>query len=218
MGKAIAAHEDGAREAGPGAGRGASPERETPTSIISIRSPAMRSQSCYGFLLALVASAAGAQQVAPLAPGAHVRVTRAYRDTAVHAASLTVEGRLVSLDRDSVTLRVKGEKLPLSLPLSAVDHLDVDAGRNRGKGAAVGAVIGGALGAGFALTIDNCSEGCIMSTSEFVIGLSVAAAGVGTVVGILVGTQAWHRVDPPATVTITPLRTGGVGVGLSMRF
>ena len=105
----------------------------------------MRSQSCYGFLLALVASAAGAQQVAPLAPGAHVRVTRAYRDTAVHAASLTVEGRLVSLDRDSVTLRVKGEKLPLSLPLSAVDHLDVDAGRNRGKGAAVGAVIGGDL-------------------------------------------------------------------------
>ena len=57
-----------------------------------------------------------------------------------------------------------------------------------------------------------------MSTSEFVIDLSVAAAGVGTVVGILVGTQAWHRVDPPATVTITPLRTGGVGVGLSMRF
>lgn len=218
MGKAIAAHEDEAREAGTGAGRGACPERETPTSIISVRSPAMRSRTYYGMLLALVASAAGAQQVAPLAPGAHVRVIRTDRDTTLHAAYPIVEGRLVSLDRDSVTLQLKGEDLPRSLPRSAVDHLETDAGRNRGKGAAVGAVVGGALSAGIGLATDNCSEGCIMSKSDWVIGLGEVGAVVGAVVGILVGTQAWRRADMPATATITPLQTGGVGVGLSMRF
>ena len=171
-------------------------------------------------VLAFVASATEAQQVTSHAPGSRVRLTPAYTDTSVGRAGRIIEGRLVSMDHDSVTITLKGNTRQLSLPFSAVDRLDVAAGRDRGKGALIGATIGGGLAAGFGLVTIHCSEPqpCIGSKGGWVATYGMLGAIVGGITGLMIGTAKWDHVDVPLKVAITPLRGGGVGAGLAMRF
>lgn len=181
----------------------------------------MRHRTYLLVLLMFVASATGAQQATSHAPGSRVHLALAHTDTGVGRSGRIIEGRLVSMDHDSVTITVKGNTRQLSLPLSAVDRLDVAAGRDRGKGAVIGATIGGGLAAGIGLATIHCSNEhpCIVGSKGSWVGMfGMVGTIAGGVTGLRIGTAKWDHVVVPMKVAITPLRGGGVGVGLAMRF
>lgn len=113
-------------------------------------------------------------------------------------------------------IQEEDDALPLSLPLSAVDHVDVAAGKSRIKAMALGALLGGVAGAGIgAATSSNTDFG------GKGVGVIVGAAlgiPVGGLIGLAVGMERWRRADTPARLSIVPLRGGGARVGLSLQF
>jgi hypothetical protein len=174
-------------------------------------------------LLVISASPIGAQQYTGLTPGARVRIARAASDTAARFSSTgsierQIQGKFVSLSQDSIVIQEEDDTLPLSLPLTAVDHVDVVAGKSRMKSMAIGALLGGLAGA----AIGAASS----SDQPFLLGgRGIAAAEVGTVgvvlgglIGLAVGSERWQPVNLPTRLSIVPLRGGGAKVGLTMQF
>jgi hypothetical protein len=141
------------------------------------------------------------QAEAPVKEGASPsarRVERALGDPVrVHTEGGTVDGRLLEIGTESLTLDVGASQLlQESLPLAGVQALSVR-GRYAGTGAAVGAAAGtfaGAfLGMFFCLFGDGSTvNGCAPASLLTALGGGVGVAGLGAFVGSLI--SSWDPI------------------------
>lgn len=142
-------------------------------------------------------------RLAPLAfvPGTAIRIH--------DARGQTVEGRLVTSNRDSIHLSVSARQVAVpTTDVTAIDvRLSAHERRSRSlQGAGIGAFVGGLLGTvvGAAEPVeDSCAQSCFLDTSgldkmaNMATGLLVGA-GIGGVLGAVVGFESsagWQPVQ-----------------------
>jgi hypothetical protein len=181
--------------------------------------------------LTLPVGALRAQSAAPDS-GAEVRVT-----LAPHLEPHRMQGRLLSMDADSVRLFDAAGGRAVSLSHSRVALVQVRDGRrsNVVRNAAIGTAVG--IGAGLAYSLLksatssicpapdgwDCTSNVQPSSSSDVVKAAAIGGAVGLLTGALVGLathhDAWKTIHAPRSVSLA-LRPGrrGMGAGLSFRF
>ena len=136
-------------------------------------------------LVATPLTAGRAQHAAPLPVGARVRVAAPPR-------SGWVVGQLSLADSDHIVLRAAPRAIPDTIPLTAVQSLEVSRGRPRVLRTATGMLIGGlTLGAVTALVTNQAVRG--QEEGGYVVGFSAAG---GVVVGLIVGGIVGYTTAP----------------------
>jgi hypothetical protein len=139
------------------------------------------------------------EPVGSLSPGAVIRVTRICPPARHHEVCPRYRGTLVSIDRDTVTLRSSPDSVIRTLAASEVSRLERHSGRQNVTllGVALGLNTGFLIG--WAVTSSECSdyEGswlCVGSGAPYGI---LAGALIGGVVGALIHPDKWSRVAWP---------------------
>jgi hypothetical protein len=173
-------------------------------------------------LLALSGGMARAEDGQPPIAGTRVRVTTgAFREQ-------LVIGDLVAVEAARVTVRRAGSSELVAIPLDEKTRIQVSTRSSRKGGAAgIGAMVGFGVGAvvGYAGG-DDCGEPgaptivCI-SRPTAATGVGLFGAGVGAVIGLLVGPgEKWETADPASLrVAVTPsARRRGLGLSVSLSF
>jgi hypothetical protein len=116
-----------------------------------------------------------------------------------------VQGQLVALTPDSVTIRMRQGDDTVALATSTLARLQVSQGRRAQtiKGALIGLGVGAGAGLvlGLALKSDNCTNFCeIEVTTGAVLAVTALGGGLGAGVGALIGTtshaERWQPVNP----------------------
>ncbi len=160
-----------------------------------------------------------AQETPVLAPGTRVRVTaREHR---------RVVGTLEAID--SATMVVRRENgTTVSFPRESRTWLDVSNGPGACSGSRrpgcvyVGFLSGALVGAlagfiwGHSGGRENLTD-CIQCGVIYVVTVP-AGAGLGTIVGAVVGGEHWKRVEDPVRVSVGPDGSGRFAFGLSAQF
>ena len=169
--------------------------------------------------------------IALAAPSA-AAVSRAHAQPTIHAGSRVrveapgiagrrLEGTLTAANADSLTISVGDGPSPrsatmLTVPMSAVRRVDIQAGRSRGRGAIRGALIGTVLGLGFAAATNAARNSDIRNASDSISSAAYAAGGVivfggaGALLGGAIGVERWVRLGPPVRVSVVPRADGGM--------
>jgi uncharacterized protein YcfJ len=124
-----------------------------------------------------------------------------------------VLGTLEGWDEETVRVRLRDSERIVAARREAIDVLDVSVrpkrlAKSTAKGAAVGALIGGGLGA--LAGGGACSGYICFSRSELAAGGAIEGALIGTIVGLIRGTERWKRVPLPGAVSAP---AGGTRVG-----
>ena len=129
------------------------------------------------------AAAASADELAqpPLAIGSRVRVS------APGITAAPVVGTVRALDAQSVTVEVKGQTAPLTLPRDRISKLDLSVGR---RSRAMGALIGALVGAGAGALIGKASH------TNRPYDFSSADEAGGAIAGLLVGGTVGALIPP----------------------
>jgi hypothetical protein len=150
-------------------------------------------------------------------------------------------GEVVASDADTLTIRLDGRDLRVSLPRTAIARMELSRGRRPRstlRGAAIGAGIGAAGGAllGFAAGGDRCPpgrpgegffgwQGCLalFSAGDKAAMGAVGFGALGGLVGAVIGSQRaerWETVTthgtPKVRVSLRPL--GRLGASLALGF
>jgi len=187
------------------------------------RAPASRHALGIVSLLLLAASpSGGVAQAGRLVPvGARVRVQ------ATGPGARWVQGQLVALTSDSVTIRVHEHGDTVALATRSLARFQVSQGRSArtGKGALLGLGIGAGAGLllGLALAAQHCPGFCEISVGpEDVLALTGLGGGVGAGVGALIGAashgERWQPVGPPHAAGLRGPMVQGAAVGLRIPF
>lgn len=176
-------------------------------------------------LLSLVLLAAspcgGMAQAAPLRVGARVRAQPTGPGTR------WVQGQLVALTADSVTIRIRKGGDTVSLATSTLARFQVSHGRHAQtvKGAVIGLGLGAGAGlvVGLALKSDTCTDFCeIEVTTGDVLAVTALGAGLGAGTGMLIGAvthaERWQPVNMPHSALRLGPTVKGALVGLRVRF
>ncbi len=155
-------------------------------------------------------------QLTNLVPGVRTRIR----------APGTVSGRLTGtlMTRTSDSLSIATEQgVPLQLPLSALTSVEVSRGKSRSRGAMKGALWGGGIGLLVSLLPDpsntseeNCTTDCF-SRGEFVAYAVISTALTGAVIGAIIQSESWDRLEVPVRTSLMRTR-GGPTVVVSLRF
>ena len=159
--------------------------------------------------------------MAPLQPGARVRVTLAGEKPRV--------GIFVARRADTLIVRWPEFANTISLPLSGISRLDVSTGRHRNvvKGMVLGTVGAGAVGflVG-AAAYQPCTSNCFLAPTSAAESGMVGGIVLGTV-GLVVGTLAglpsrdtWQRVslgERRVAVGLSPTARGAT-LGVTLRY
>ncbi|HZG43949.1 MAG TPA: hypothetical protein VEY93_13425 [Longimicrobium sp.] len=132
-----------------------------------------------------------------------------------------VQGRIGEVLGDTVFVQ-SGSRV-VAVPIAGISRAEVAAGRDhvRGmlNGAAIGAGVGGVIGAALITAhCDNCdgTQHAQFGALGFAIG-AIYFAVPGGLVGLVVGTQKWEPVHPPAyRVHLAPAADGRLAVGISL--
>jgi len=151
-----------------------------------------------------------------LSPGDRVRFSTA-GDTPLS------EGYVVAADQETLLLTLSGVDEPVRISRSSLRRLKVHRGRHSSAGR--GAMIG-ALSAGIPWAVVGGFYSWLLGPGwvDFVVhprgwAGAVVGAGAGVLIGALVKTERWDKVDfPRIRVGVSPQRGGGLAVALSMRF
>ena len=170
----------------------------------------MRCASCFAVAAILLpcAAALADEPAAPLEPGARVRLTLPCEPgrlpaTGGPADACREEGRLVSMEGDTVTLAVA--ESTRSYPLAAASRIEVSRGSRSAWriGAGAGFVVG-AVGTFALLNQGESTNPCDSSANQDAIGMGgcvglaavggVAGAGLGALIGKLFRSEDWQRV------------------------
>jgi len=110
-------------------------------------------------------------------------------------------GRVEAVFPDSLVVRPDGLSVPLSVPWTAVESLELYRPERRNAGAQVGALVGGVAGALLALTfiVDEGCAGCGSVVTRFGLATPYAliGAGIGGALGSLIGGDVWLSVPLP---------------------
>ncbi|MEP7226885.1 MAG: hypothetical protein ABI785_05960 [Gemmatimonadales bacterium] len=172
-------------------------------------------------LLAGLPLVGAAQAGSALAPGARVRVK------AIGSRGPWVQGELVNLTSDSVSIRVAEGADTVRLPRSTVAQVQVSRGihARTGHGALLGLGIG--AGAGLLLGVAAAAEGCtgfceINIGPEEVLAVTALLGGAGAGIGALIGAvshgERWQRVDWPRVAGRLAPTVHGRVLGITVRF
>jgi hypothetical protein len=176
-------------------------------------------------LLALLAGlplVGAAQAGSPLAPGARVRVK------AMGSRAAWVQGELVGLTSDLVSIRVADSADTVHLPRSTLAQVQVSQGihTRTGHGALLGLGIGAGIGLGIGLTA--AATRCTTAFCEIHVGpedvlaltaiFGGAGAGIGALIGAVSHGERWQRVDWPRVVGRLGPTLGGRMLGITIRF
>lgn len=179
------------------------------------------------FLLQIGYVPCAARETLPVAPGSQVLII------APSISAHRLLGTIVTVDADTLTLRIKNQVAPLAVPVAAVEKLYVSSGRKRHllKGAAIGGFSGVGLGAivGLARYSDDPpnSFNFNLSKEQKVFALSIALGGVGLIVGTMIGGLAGDAIGDEIwqpvllnriRVGITPQPQGGFALSTSFSF
>lgn len=178
-------------------------------------------------------SVARADEPAPVAAGARVRLT------APSVSGKRLVGTLVGLDDTTLTLQRQGGKETLQVPRGAITTTEVSWRRSRkGKGAAIGALVGlgAAVAIGLAAGDDDCSSvqdvgnpwldltahvlrTFCHSKGEMAAFAAILTVPAGALLGLAVAPgEKWQPSSPDRlSVRITPVR-GGAGLTVAFRF
>jgi hypothetical protein len=134
----------------------------------------------------------------------------------------TVEGRLLTLAADSLT--IQGEGGPISMPRASVHSLETWSGRGSQwrSGAEIGSFVGFATASVvFAARMRHCvGVACAKSPSWVTYGWAGALPGalVGGLVGALVHHDQWERAPLGPVHPQIAIQAGDQGIGVSIRF
>ncbi len=158
-----------------------------------------------------------AQQDAPVAPGARVRVS------APSIVNKRLVGTVVALKVDTLVVDAKGRRGPLALPLAFVTGLEVSRGRksNVGKGAGLGFLAGAFGGAILGLvTYEECTGFCPVDPGAggtaliLAVVLGGVGAGLGAVIGAVIPSERWETV-PLDRIRVGLIRHERLGLTVS---
>ena len=143
----------------------------------------------------------------PLAPDARVRLTTRERDAAGAWEDHVYVGRLVAIDRATLTLRLEGNTVDqvVEVPRQKVlivevingsrHHLKEGALIGLGVGLAIG--IATARGAGACPITSTCSSSTDEKANETIAKYASAGLAVGALIGFLARTELWDEVPMP---------------------
>jgi hypothetical protein len=155
----------------------------------------------------------------PVSRGAAAPRTRLVRERIV--------GTLVRVERETLVVNDRKERLDFAIPIASVGTLDVSHGRRTraGKGALIGLGTGAAAGVATALIVcadGECSGSGIGDVTGWVagafgIGGALAGLGVGALVGGRIHPERWERV-PLGDLRLGLAPTRGRGACLSLSF
>ena len=138
-----------------------------------------------------------------------------------------VQGELVALTSDSVTIRVRKSRDTVALATSTLARFQISQGRSArtGKGALLGLGIGAGAGLlfGLAAAADTCTGFCEINVGpEDVLALTALGGGLGAGVGALIGAashgERWQRAGEPHPAVRRAPTAQGTAVGLRIRF
>jgi hypothetical protein len=168
----------------------------------------------------LVALACAAPADAQLAlPGSHVRVTPM-------SGAIPLEGSLVAIDDDSLSLRLGLSATKVSLPMDSVRTIDVGEGVRARHGAVLRDTgIGLALGVGLSVVVTrigchtHSDPECELDYVLLGVPLGIGGALIGAHIGKSHKSEQWDRVFDRARTTsllIGPTPHHGFTIGLSI--
>jgi hypothetical protein len=181
----------------------------------------MRRNVTIGTLLASLAATVSAHAQVPVetaGPGAYVRVTMSSAPAAREILTLvahgeetnaaltpgeTLEGVLLAVDDQLVSVQVNGRLTALAVPRRAIARLEKAVGRrSRARYAAFGALLGAGAGAVLASALTDCSQSwCLVSPAA---PGAVLGAGAGAVAGaVITPSRRWMAIDE-ASLTPVP--------------
>ncbi|HLL48066.1 MAG TPA: hypothetical protein VK399_15240, partial [Longimicrobiaceae bacterium] len=135
-----------------------------------------------------------------------------------------VVARVAGVRGDSLVLRDFESRGETAVALSAVQALELGAGRTRSRSTVRGAAIGAALGAvaigtlGYVAASNDPQQSTPPSTNALWMGGFFGVpigAGIGGLAGYAIGTEHWVLLPPLAGVAVGPGRDGGVALGLT---
>jgi len=163
-----------------------------------------------------------AQEIPAVTIGDRVRIK------ALSVSWRPLAGSIVTLNADSLILKLDKEDIPLAIPHASVTKLEVSRGkeRNAGKGAGIGLLIGAGVGALAGISAgDDCSSGqflCFSGPQKALI-LGVEGGGIGFLSGAFIGffilTNRWEEVPlDRLRLSLTPQRQGGLALSASLAF
>jgi hypothetical protein len=168
------------------------------------------------FLALACASSAGAQVALP---GTHVRV-------APISGATPLEGSLVSIDDDSLSLRLGLSSTKVSLPMDSVRSIDVGEGLRARHGAVLRDTgIGLAIGVGLSVVVTrigchtHSDPECDLDYVLLGVPLGIGGALIGAHIGKNHKGEQWERVFDRARTTsllIGPMPHHGFAIGLSV--
>jgi hypothetical protein len=159
-------------------------------------------------VLIALAAPCGAQS-AELVPGQKVRLVA----PAVFAGRF--QGTILERRGDSVIVARPGG-VPTAVSFSSIDAAQVSRGKSRSRGAAKGALWGLGVGGGLAILVgipaatraeaNGTADSDI--TSDVIGHLVLGGTFWGAIIGTMVGSERWDRVNVPGRVTMAPSRDG----------
>jgi hypothetical protein len=192
---------------------------------------AIRRSLVVGLIIGVTAGGVSAEELA--APAASPRV----RITAPTVSGKRLVGTLLRMNEASATLQKGGEVI--EVPRSAITRIELSRRASRkGKGAAIGALVGlgAALAIGFA-TGDDCgalpepdpwwsglverlNRNLCMGKGETAALTAILTVPAASLIGMgAAGGERWVRTTPDRfRLTVAPVRTGGIGAAMSLRF
>lgn len=123
-------------------------------------------------------------------------------------------GHVHVLSSDSVFL-TRGRRPGVSIPLDAVEGVEISAGRDRLRGALYGAA-GGTLVVGGLIALANSEAANPTHAATFALQLGVLGGALpGAAIGALIGVEEWETFTPAPQVSIAPSGDGAIAVTLS---
>jgi hypothetical protein len=173
-------------------------------------------------LLAGLPLVGAAQAASALATGARVRVK------AIGSPGAWVQGELVRLTSDSVSILVADNADAVHLPRSSLAQVQVSQGihARTGHGALLGLGIGAGIGLGIGLTA--AATRCTTAFCEIHVGpddvlaltaiFGGAGAGIGALIGAVSHGERWQRVDWPRVAARLRPALHGRMLGITLRF
>jgi hypothetical protein len=174
-------------------------------------------------LLAAAIAPATPAQSPILAPGARVRIA------AQGVTIRPIEATIVSIAPDTIIVMDDQNIGPLTVPRTAITTLEMTVGGEGWRGFKKGVRIGTEWGIGTGIAIaalghETCGRpvapknGCTFAMRlQTVTALTGVGAFYGAIVGFVVGSEEWGKVELPARTTVG-VRDGRPALSLSLNF
>jgi hypothetical protein len=151
-------------------------------------------------LLALTPFCATAQMI-DLQPGSRVRVS------SPGLIAGRIEGLVAQRTADSIVI-VTSQPATYRIAVGSATSISRSLGKSRSRGALKGALWGGPIMLVLSATMTGDTElrrnydGSVMPVSSFLAMETLGGAGIGALIGALIGSEQWASYETPARITV----------------